>query len=128
MSLTEFKSDNCLIVVMSVQFHYGEDGFYPERIETERLILERVSSEDYSIEEVFDFMDSEGVEEAFETYPYETPDNIEETREYLEKREYDNKRDENSMYLVRLEGSGVPFIGLEGIKKKEGDIAIFEPT
>ncbi len=108
---------------MSVQFHYGSDGFYPKRIETERLILERVSSEDYSIEEVFDFMSSKGVEEAFETYPYETPDNIEETRAYLEKREYDNKRDENSMYLVKLEGSGVPFIGLEAIKKKEGDIA-----
>ena len=104
---------------MSVQFYYEGNGFYPERIETERLILERVSSEDYRIGEVFDFMSSEGVEAAFETYPYETPDNIEETRKYLEKREYENNRGENSMYLVKLEGSEVPFIGLEGIKKKK---------
>ncbi len=108
---------------MTVQFHYGENGFYPERIETERLTLQRVSLEDYSIDEVFEFMSSEGVEKAFETYPYETPNSIEEARKYLEKREYDNEREENSMYLVKLEDSEDPFIGLEGIKKKEGDIA-----
>ena len=108
---------------MSVRFHYNSNGYFPDRIETERLTLERVSKEKFSAEEVFEVMSSQGVEEAFETYPYETPDNLEEAQEYVEKREYENREDENSMYFVKLDDSEDPFIGLEAIKNKGEGVA-----
>ncbi|MFB6199373.1 MAG: GNAT family N-acetyltransferase, partial [Candidatus Nanohaloarchaea archaeon] len=108
---------------MSVRFHYNSNGYFPDRIDTERLTLERVSTEKFSAEEVFEVMSSQGVEEAFETYPYETPDNIEEAQEYVEKREYENREDENSMYFVKLDDSEDPFIGLEAIKNEGEGVA-----
>ncbi len=104
-------------------FQYGENRFYPERIETERLTLQKVSAGNYPIEAVVDFMKSKGVEEAFETYPYEVPDTEEKAIEFLEKRRYENEKGENCTYLIELEGSEYPFVGEVVIKLQEENVA-----
>lgn len=108
---------------MEVQFHYESSGFYPEEIETERLVLHKVSGTDYPIEGVSEFMKSKGVKEAFETYPYEVPDTEEKAREFLEKRRYENREGENCTYLIELEDSEHPFVGEVVIKIQDENIA-----
>lgn len=107
---------------MKSEFIYSSEGFYPDRIETENMILGKASRENYDTVKVLEFMKTEGVSEAFETYPYEVPDTEEEAIEFIEKREYENKEGNNFTYLIELKESSNPFDG-EIIIKTEGKTA-----
>ena len=108
---------------MSFQFHYAEKYFYPRKIETERLILKKIPAGDYPIGAVVEFMNTSGVEEAFETYPYEVPNTEEKARDFLEKRRYENRKGENCTYLFELQETKYPFVGELVIKVQEQNVA-----
>ncbi|MFB6114700.1 MAG: GNAT family N-acetyltransferase [Candidatus Nanohalobium sp.] len=107
---------------MEAEFDYSSEGFYPEKIETENMTLRKASTENYDASEVLKFMRTQGVEEAFKTYPYEVPDSEDKALGFIEKREYENKEGNNFTYLIGLDESSNPFDG-EIIIKTEGKTA-----
>ncbi|MFB6202961.1 MAG: GNAT family N-acetyltransferase [Candidatus Nanohaloarchaea archaeon] len=68
-------------------------------------------------------MQTGGVEDAFETYPYEIPGTEEEAEEFLEKRKYANEKGENTTYLIEKEDSEHPFLGEVVVKVQEEGVA-----
>lgn len=107
---------------MGTNFCYSSGNFYPEKIETERMTLRKASAENYSIEKVTEFMNTHGVAEAFETYPYEIPDTQEKALKFIEKRDYENREGQNITYFLELDQSSNPFDG-EIIVKTGGKTA-----
>lgn len=100
-----------------------DSGFYPETITTDRLKLTRVCPESLAPDSFLGVMRTEGVHEAFETYPYEPPETLDEAKEYLQQRYHDNQRGETVMYFIRRLDGDDPFIGMFGVKHKDDSTA-----
>ncbi|WP_227353860.1 GNAT family N-acetyltransferase [Haladaptatus salinisoli] len=85
-------------------------GLFPDRVETERLVLERLCRENVSVNELYDLFSAPEASEVFEHVPQSPYRSLQGPRDRIEKAESGWEEGTNAQYAVRPT-EGEPNVG-----------------